>query len=44
MYDNRLFNDEPSGFEGGRSIIDIGNVPIIMSPNEYRDGALRSME
>ena len=43
MYDNQLFSKEPSGFEGGKSIIDIGNVPIIMSPNEYRDGALRSM-
>ncbi|MCR1899789.1 proline reductase cluster protein PrdD [Irregularibacter muris] len=43
MYDNQLFTKEPSGFEGGKSIIDIGNVPIIMSPNEYRDGALRSM-
>lgn len=43
MYDNQLFPKEPSGFEGGKSIIDIGNVPIILSPNEYRDGALRSM-
>jgi D-proline reductase (dithiol)-stabilizing protein PrdD len=43
MYDNQLFAKEPSGFEGGKSIIDIGNVPIVMSPNEYRDGALRSM-
>lgn len=43
MYDNQLFSDEPSGFEGGRSIIDMGNVPMILSPNEYRDGALRSM-
>lgn len=43
MYDNQLFSDEPSGFDGGRSIIDIGNVPILVSPNEYRDGALRSM-
>ncbi|NLY77050.1 MAG: proline reductase cluster protein PrdD [Tissierellia bacterium] len=43
MYDNQLFSKEPSGFEGGRSIIDIGNVPIILTPNEYRDGALRSM-
>ncbi|MBZ2174985.1 proline reductase cluster protein PrdD [Schnuerera sp. xch1] len=43
MYDNQLFSKEPSGFEGGRSIIDLGNVPIILSPNEYRDGALRSM-
>lgn len=43
MYDNLLFSNEPSGFEGGRSIIDLGNVPIILTPNEYRDGALRSM-
>lgn len=44
MYDNRLLADEPSGFAGGRSIIDMGNVPVILSPNEYRDGALRSLE
>lgn len=43
MHDNQLFPNEPSGFKGGRSNIDIGNVPIIMSPNEYRDGALRAM-
>lgn len=43
MYDNQLFSKEPSGFVGGRSIIDMGNVPMILSPNEYRDGALRSM-
>lgn len=43
MYDNQLFSQEPSGLSGGRSIIDIGNVPMIISPNEYRDGALRAM-
>ncbi len=43
MYDNMLFAKEPSGFDGGHSIIDIGNVPIVLTPNEYRDGALRSM-
>lgn len=43
MYDNHLFANEPSGVQGGVSIIDIGNVPIILSPNEYRDGALRAM-
>jgi len=43
MYDNQLFAHEPSGFVGGRSIIDMGNVPMILSPNEYRDGALRSL-
>ncbi|SCJ27812.1 D-proline reductase proprotein prdA [uncultured Clostridium sp.] len=43
MYDNQLFSQEPSGFENGTSIIDIKNVPMIISPNEYRDGALRAM-
>lgn len=43
MYDNQLFPDEPSGFAGGKSIIDLGNMPIILTPNEYRDGALRAM-
>lgn len=43
MYDTGLFSKEPGGFLGCRSIIDMGNVPIILSPNEYRDGALRAM-
>nr|WP_207750713.1 proline reductase cluster protein PrdD [Anaeromonas gelatinilytica] len=43
MSDNIILADDPSGFAGGKSIIDIGNVPMILSPNEYRDGALRAM-
>ncbi|RCW47378.1 D-proline reductase (dithiol) PrdD [Halanaerobium sp. MA284_MarDTE_T2] len=43
MYDNQILADEPSGFKGGRSIIDMGNMPVILSPNEYRDGAIRAM-
>lgn len=43
MHDNRILPDEPSGFSGGRSNIDLGNLPIILSPNEYRDGAIRAM-
>ena len=43
MYDTALFGKEPGGALGSRSIIDMGNVPIIVSPNEYRDGALRAM-
>jgi len=42
-YDNQVLPGEPSGLDGGRSIIDMGNVPIILSPNEYRDGAIRAM-
>lgn len=43
MYDNLLYTKEPSGIEGGISIIDIGNMPVVLTPNEYRDGALRSL-
>lgn len=43
MYDNLVFPNEPSGFTGGRSVIDIGNVPIVITPNEYRDGAIRAL-
>ena len=43
MQDNLVLPDEPSGFEGGKSIIDLDHRPIIISPNEYRDGAIRAM-
>jgi len=43
MYDTGVFSKEPGGFGGCRSIIDMGNMPIVLSPNEYRDGALRAM-
>lgn len=44
MYDTWLFPQEPSGAEGGISIIDMGNMPVILTPNEYRDGMIRSMQ
>lgn len=43
LHDNRLFCNEPSGFKGGLSIIDMNNMPILLTPNEYRDGAIRAM-
>ena len=27
-----------------QSIIDMGNMPVIVTPNEYRDGIIRSMQ
>lgn len=42
-YDNQILPNESSGIDGGRSIIDMGNLPIVLSPNEYRDGAIRAM-
>lgn len=44
MYDTSLFAKEPSGTEGGHSIIDMGNMPVLVTPNEYRDGIIRSMQ
>ena len=44
MYDTWMFPDEQSGVEGGRSIIDMGNMPVMITPNEYRDGIIRSMQ
>lgn len=44
MYDTALFAKEPSGTEGGHSIIDMGNMPVLVTPNEYRDGIIRSMQ
>lgn len=43
MYDNQLFPIEPSGIEKGISIIDINNMPVLLTANEYRDGAIRAM-
>ena len=43
MYDTHYMPKEPSGFTDGRSIIDSVGSPIILSPNEYRDGALRCL-
>jgi len=43
MYDTAILPNEPCGVEGSRSIIDLGNIPIVLTPNEYRDGALRAM-
>lgn len=43
MYDTHYFSKHPSGFDESRSIIDSVGSPIILSANEYRDGALRCM-
>jgi len=44
MYDTHLFGKEPSGTEGSKSIIHMGNMPGVVTPNEYRDGIIRSMQ
>ncbi|TYP57785.1 glycine/sarcosine/betaine reductase component B subunit [Thermosediminibacter litoriperuensis] len=43
MHEKIIMPSEPGGVRGGKSIIDLGNVPIILSPNEVRDGGIHSM-
>jgi D-proline reductase (dithiol) PrdA len=43
MHEKLILPEEPGGVRGGRSIIDMGNVPVILSANEIKDGAIRSM-
>ncbi|MDD5823522.1 MAG: proline reductase cluster protein PrdD [Firmicutes bacterium] len=43
MLDTWIFPNEPSGVEGGKSLIDYGCMPIMLTPNEFRDGAIKSM-
>ncbi|GAB3403257.1 glycine/betaine/sarcosine/D-proline family reductase selenoprotein B [Flindersiella endophytica] len=43
MHDNLLLPAQPAGVRGGRSIIDLGNAPVVLRTNEIRDGALHSL-
>jgi D-proline reductase (dithiol) PrdA len=43
MHDNLLLPREPGGVAGGRSIVDLGNLPVVLRPNELRDGGLHSL-
>lgn len=43
MHEKFLMPEEPGGIIGGKSLIDFGNVPVIFSPNEIRDGIIHSL-
>jgi len=44
LYDTILFPAEPAGYAGGKSIMDrSNNMHMLLSPNEYRDGAVHSL-
>lgn len=44
VYDTRMFGSEPGGYEGGKSVIDMGWMPVIVTPNEFRDGIMHAMD
>ncbi len=43
MHDNVMLPTEPAGVAGGRQNVDLGNVPIILSVNEVRDGGIHAL-
>ena len=44
LYDTSLFPNEPAGYIGSKSIMDrSNNVQVVVTPNEYRDGVIRSL-
>lgn len=43
MHDNILCPNEPCGVTGGQKNVDLGNVPVMLSPNEVLDGGIHAL-
>jgi D-proline reductase (dithiol) PrdA len=43
MHDNVLIPTEPAGVLGGQKNVDLGNVPVVFTPNEVRDGGIHAL-
>ncbi len=43
MHDNALLPAEPGGIEDSTSIIDLGNVPVVLNPLEALDGGVHAL-
>ena len=43
MHDNVICPSEPCGILGGQKNVDCGNVPIILTPNQVRDGSIHAL-
>lgn len=43
MHEKLLLPNEPAGVVGGRSNIDMGNIPVLLTSNELRDGAMHAL-
>ena len=43
MHDNILLPNEPAGVSGGQKNVDLGNVPVLLSANEVRDGGIHAL-
>ena len=43
VHDTWTLANQPSGVEGGKSLIDYGAMPVMLTPNEFSDGAIKEM-
>lgn len=43
MHDNIICPSEPAGVPGGQKNVDLGNVPVMLSPNEVLDGGIHAL-
>lgn len=43
LYDTRIMPQEPGGCLKSTSVMDVGNLPLLFSSNEMRDGMLHSL-
>lgn len=43
MYDTAVFPDQPGGYIGARNLIDMRNIPVVITPNQCLDGAIHSL-
>ncbi|WP_455937681.1 D-proline reductase (dithiol) proprotein PrdA [Gemella morbillorum] len=43
MHDNVICPTEPCGISGGQKNVDCGNVPIILTHNQVRDGSIHAL-
>ncbi len=43
MHDNVICPTEPCGILGGQKNVDCGNVPIVLTPNQVRDGSIHAL-
>ena len=43
MHDNVICPTEPCGILGGQKNVDCGNVPVILTPNQVRDGSIHAL-
>lgn len=43
MHDNVICPNEPCGIMGGQKNVDCGNVPIMLTPNQVRDGSIHAL-